>query len=58
MAYGDGFLVGVGPGSCLVYTKDGVRWRLLSVASADTWRPETLYSNQFFTSLAQPPAVA
>ena len=32
--------------------KDAVRWRLLSVASADTWRPETLYSNQFFTSLA------
>ena len=32
--------------------KDGTRWKLLSVASADKWRPETLYSNQFFTSLA------
>ena len=32
--------------------KDGVRWRLLSTASRDTWRPQTLYSNQFFTSLA------
>lgn len=32
--------------------KDAVRWRLLSVASADKWRPDTLYSNQFFTSLA------
>ncbi|HUT92587.1 MAG TPA: hypothetical protein VMY37_24050 [Thermoguttaceae bacterium] len=32
--------------------KDAVRWHLLSVASANTWQPETLYSNQFFTSLA------
>lgn len=32
--------------------RDAIRWRLLSVASADKWRPETLYSNQFFTSLA------
>jgi len=32
--------------------KDAIRWRLLSVESADAWRPETLYSNQFFTSLA------
>jgi len=32
--------------------KDAVRWRLLSVGSADKWRPDTLYSNQFFTSLA------
>ena len=32
--------------------KDGVRWKLLSVASDDKWNPETLYSNQFFTSLA------
>ncbi|MFH1269171.1 MAG: hypothetical protein ABIK89_25870 [Planctomycetota bacterium] len=32
--------------------KDSVRWRLLSVKSADSWRPDTLYSNQFFTSLS------
>ena len=32
--------------------KDAVRWRLLSAESANTWQPETLYSNQFFTSLA------
>jgi hypothetical protein len=32
--------------------KDAIRWQLLSIASANTWRPETLYSNQFFTSLA------
>jgi hypothetical protein len=32
--------------------KDGIRWWLLSVESAERWRPETLYSNQFFTSLA------
>ena len=32
--------------------EDGIRWKLLSTASADTWRPQTLYSNQFFTSLA------
>lgn len=32
--------------------KESIRWRLISVAGADKWRPDTLYSNQFFTSLA------
>jgi hypothetical protein len=31
--------------------KNAVRWRLLSASRAEIWRPDTLYSNQFFTSL-------
>lgn len=32
--------------------KDAVRWRLLAAGTGTTWPPQTLYSNQFFTSLA------
>ena len=32
--------------------KDGLRWKLLSSNTPEKWRPFTLYSNQFFTSLA------
>jgi len=31
--------------------KDGLRWKLLSSDTPEKWRPFTLYSNQFFTSL-------
>ena len=33
--------------------KNAVRWQLLSVGHAEARRPQTLYSNQFFTSLAR-----
>jgi len=32
--------------------KDGLRWKLLSSNTPEKWRPFTLYSNQFCTSLA------
>jgi hypothetical protein len=32
--------------------KDSLRWKLMSPDSPEPWRPFTLYSNQFFTSLA------
>lgn len=32
--------------------KDNLRWSLMSPDSVEPWRPFTLYSNQFFTSLA------
>ena len=32
--------------------KDGLRWKLLSSDTPEKWRPFTLYSNQFCTSLA------